>query len=98
MSKPEELDAIFVAIGGGGLIAGIAAYFKALMPNVKIIGVEPTGANAMAMSLEKGERIVLSKVDAFADGVAVKQASKALVSADLRGVLDRQPCLDHVLP
>ncbi len=53
---------------------GIAAFFKALKPNVKIIGVEPTGANAMAQSLAAGQRLTLAKVDAFADGVAVKKA------------------------
>jgi len=73
VSDPDSLDAVFVAIGGGGLIAGIAAYLKALKPNIKVYGVEPTGANAMAMSLAKGQRVTLRKVDAFADGVAVKQ-------------------------
>lgn len=68
----DQLDAIFVAIGGGGLIAGIAAYVKTLRPDVKIIGVEPTGANCMAQSLAHGRRVQLSRVDAFADGVAVK--------------------------
>eukprot|EP00955_Chlamydomonas_euryale_P022297 235514-Chlamydomonas_euryale.AAC.1 len=70
----DSLDAVFVPVGGGGLIAGIAAYLKALKPSIQVIGVEPTGANAMAQSLMRGERIVLSRVDAFADGVAVKQA------------------------
>lgn len=68
----NKLDAIFVAIGGGGLVAGVAAYVKALKPSIKIIGVEPAGANAMAQSLAIGERVVLSRVDSFADGVAVK--------------------------
>lgn len=68
-----HLDAIFVAVGGGGLISGIAAYVKSIRPHVKIIGVEPVGANAMAISLHEGRRIRLSQVDAFADGVAVKQ-------------------------
>jgi len=68
----DKLDAIFVAIGGGGLVAGIAAYIKALKPGIKVIGVEPVGANAMAQSLVLGERVTLSKVDTFADGVAVK--------------------------
>eukprot|EP01026_Neomeris_dumetosa_P018140 TRINITY_DN17100_c0_g2_i1.p2 TRINITY_DN17100_c0_g2~~TRINITY_DN17100_c0_g2_i1.p2 ORF type:complete len:202 (+),score=34.52 TRINITY_DN17100_c0_g2_i1:2-607(+) len=72
----QELEAIFVAVGGGGLIAGIAAYIKALKPEVKVIGVEPTGANAMAMSLAKGERISLNYVDTFADGVAVKSVGQ----------------------
>eukprot|EP00192_Tetraselmis_astigmatica_P008413 CAMPEP_0117648422 /NCGR_PEP_ID=MMETSP0804-20121206/392_1 /TAXON_ID=1074897 /ORGANISM="Tetraselmis astigmatica, Strain CCMP880" /LENGTH=655 /DNA_ID=CAMNT_0005454015 /DNA_START=38 /DNA_END=2006 /DNA_ORIENTATION=+ len=69
----DELDAVFVAIGGGGLIAGIAAFLKELKPSIKIIGVEPAGANAMAQSLVAGRRVNLSKVDSFADGVAVKQ-------------------------
>ena len=71
-SEVDKLDAIFVAIGGGGLIAGIAAYVRALKPSIKIIGVEPTGANCMAQSLAAGRRVQLSRVDAFADGVAVK--------------------------
>jgi threonine dehydratase len=73
IGNPDDLEAIFVAIGGGGLIAGIGAYVRALAPHVKLIGVEPAGANAMAMSLAKGARVTLSKVDGFADGVAVKQ-------------------------
>ncbi|KAG2434973.1 hypothetical protein HYH02_011972 [Chlamydomonas schloesseri] len=76
ISDPEKLDAIFVPVGGGGLIAGIAAYTKALKPDIKVIGVEPTGANAMAISLARGERVALSRVDAFADGVAVKQVGQ----------------------
>eukprot|EP01023_Acetabularia_acetabulum_P051426 TRINITY_DN5681_c0_g2_i3.p1 TRINITY_DN5681_c0_g2~~TRINITY_DN5681_c0_g2_i3.p1 ORF type:complete len:622 (+),score=117.01 TRINITY_DN5681_c0_g2_i3:102-1967(+) len=76
LTNHQEIHAIFVAIGGGGLIAGIAAYVKALRPHVKVIGVEPTGANAMAMSLAKGSRIVLDSVDTFADGVAVKQVGQ----------------------
>ncbi|KAI8464153.1 MAG: threonine dehydratase I [Monoraphidium minutum] len=73
IGNPADLDAIFVAVGGGGLIAGVASYVKALQPHVKVIGVEPVGANAMAMSLAKGARVTLAKVDGFADGVAVKQ-------------------------
>ncbi|CAL9168210.1 unnamed protein product [Musa hybrid cultivar] len=70
MSSP--LHAIFVPVGGGGLIAGIAAYVKRVRPEVKIIGVEPSDANAMALSLYHGERIMLEQVGGFADGVAVK--------------------------
>lgn len=66
------LHAVFVPIGGGGLIAGIAAYLKQVRPEVRIIGVEPSDANAMALSLHHGERIMLEYVGAFADGVAVK--------------------------
>ena len=68
----QPLHAIFVPVGGGGLIAGIAAYVKCVRPEVLVIGVEPSGANAMAQSLAAGRRVTLSKVDGFADGVAVK--------------------------
>ncbi|GFR47671.1 hypothetical protein Agub_g9415 [Astrephomene gubernaculifera] len=76
VSDPDKLDAIFVPVGGGGLIAGIAAFTKALKPDIKVIGVEPSGANAMAISLARGQRVALSRVDAFADGVAVKQVGQ----------------------
>ncbi|KAA8518652.1 hypothetical protein F0562_016126 [Nyssa sinensis] len=66
------LHAIFVPVGGGGLIAGIAAYVKRVSPEVKIIGVEPSDANSMALSLHNGQRIMLDQVGGFADGVAVK--------------------------
>ncbi|KAK3149551.1 hypothetical protein QOZ80_3AG0218950 [Eleusine coracana subsp. coracana] len=66
------LHAIFVPVGGGGLIAGIAAYVKRVRPEVKIIGVEPSDANAMALSLCHGKRVTLEHVGGFADGVAVK--------------------------
>ena len=69
----REIDAIFVAIGGGGLISGIASYVKRLRPHVKIIGVEPVDADAMYQSLKAGRRIKLDHVGLFADGVAVRQ-------------------------
>ncbi|MEO7773813.1 MAG: threonine ammonia-lyase, biosynthetic [Steroidobacteraceae bacterium] len=68
-----EVDAIFIPVGGGGLIAGIAAYVKNLYPRVKIIGVEPEDANAMYESLLQGKRVQLKSVGLFADGVAVKK-------------------------
>jgi threonine dehydratase len=68
----RPLHAIFVPVGGGGLIAGVAAYVKRLRPQIKIIGVEPVDADAMCQSLQKGERARLSQVGGFADGVAVK--------------------------
>lgn len=70
------IDAIFVAIGGGGLIAGIAAYVKRLRPSIRIIGVEPVDADAMYQSLKLGRRVKLKQVGLFADGVAVKQVGK----------------------
>jgi threonine dehydratase len=69
----RPIDAIFVPVGGGGLISGIAAYVKRLRPAVRIIGVEPVDADAMARSLKAGRRVKLDHVGIFADGVAVKQ-------------------------
>jgi len=70
------IDAIFVAIGGGGLVAGIASYVKRVRPEIKVIGVQPVDSNAMAQSLAAGRRVKLEHVGLFADGVAVKQVGK----------------------
>ena len=72
----HPIDAVFVPIGGGGLIAGIGAYIKALSPKTKIIGVEPSDSNAMYQSLKANKRVTLAHVNLFADGVAVKQVGK----------------------
>jgi threonine dehydratase len=74
--RPKPIHAIFAPVGGGGLISGIAAYVKRLRPRVRIIGVEPVDADAMARSLKAGRRICLPQVGLFADGVAVKQVGK----------------------
>ena len=71
-----HLDAIFVPVGGGGLIAGIAVYMKYLYPAVKIIGVEPQDAAGMHDSLKAGKRVTLERVGIFADGVAVKRVGE----------------------
>jgi threonine dehydratase len=71
-----EIDAIFIPVGGGGLIAGIAAYVKSLFPRTRIIGVEPEDAAAMHDSLREGRRITLDHVGLFADGVAVKRVGE----------------------
>jgi threonine dehydratase len=68
-----DVDAIFVPVGGGGLLAGIAAYVAAVRPSVQVYGVEPDDADSMARSLEAGERVILPTVGIFADGVAVAQ-------------------------
>jgi threonine dehydratase len=73
---PGEIDAIFVAVGGGGLIAGIAAYVKSLYPRTKIIGVEPEDAASMYESLRQGKRVTLEHVGLFADTVAVKRVGE----------------------
>jgi threonine dehydratase len=67
------LDAIFVAVGGGGLIGGIASYVKRVRPGVRIVGVQPVDSDAMTRSLAAGRRVKLPHVGLFADGVAVKQ-------------------------
>ncbi len=72
----DEIDAIFVPIGGGGLIAGVAAYAKSLYPRIKIIGVEPEDAAGMFESLRAGKRVTLDKVGIFADGVAVRRVGE----------------------
>jgi len=69
----QPIAAIFVAIGGGGLISGIGAYVKRLRPDIKIIGVEPVDSDAMNQSLKAGHRVRLDQVGLFADGVAVKE-------------------------
>ncbi|MDX2168098.1 MAG: threonine ammonia-lyase, biosynthetic [Deltaproteobacteria bacterium] len=86
----ETIDAIFVPVGGGGLIAGIAAYFKALFPDTRVIGVEPDDSNCLYAALAAGERVVLDSVSLFADGVAVKQ-----VGAEPFRVA--RECVDEVL-
>jgi threonine dehydratase len=72
----DEIDAIFVPIGGGGLISGIGAYVKSLYPRIKIIGVEPEDAAGMFESLRAGKRVTLERVGMFADGVAVRRVGE----------------------
>ena len=75
-----HLDAIFVPVGGGGLISGIAVYVKYLYPNIRIIGVEPEDAASMYESLKAGRRVTLDRVGIFADGVAVKRVGEETFS------------------
>lgn len=70
------LDAVFVPVGGGGLIAGMAAYIKAVRPEIKVIGVEPEDAACLQAALQKGRRVQLPQVGIFAEGVAVAQIGK----------------------
>jgi threonine dehydratase len=81
---------IFVPVGGGGLLAGIALYVKQLRPEVKVIGVEPADSNVMQVSLAAGERVTLDHVGIFADGVAVKQAGEHTFAIV-------RECVDHVM-
>ena len=71
-----DVTHIFVPVGGGGLIAGIAQFIKQLEPHIKIIGVEPKDSNAMGLSLKTGKRVQLDHVGLFADGVAVKEVGE----------------------
>ncbi len=71
-----QLDAVFIPVGGGGLIAGMAAYIKALRPEIKVIGVEPEDAASLKAALEAGERVELEQVGLFADGTAVRQVGE----------------------
>lgn len=68
----DRLDAVFVAIGGGGLISGVANYIKALRPEIRVIGVQTSDSDAMLRSVQAGERVPLGDVGLFADGTAVK--------------------------
>ena len=70
---PDHIDAIFVPVGGGGLLAGIIAYVKRLRPQTKVIGVEPDDAACLYEALKANERVILDSVGIFADGVAVRQ-------------------------
>ena len=73
---PDKIDAIFVPVGGGGLLAGITGFIKAVQPSVKIIGVEPADAACLYESMKAGRRVILKDVGIFADGVAVRQVGK----------------------
>lgn len=74
--SPQELKAVFVPCGGGGLLAGVAAYIKSVRPDIKVIGVEHDEAACLAAALEKGRRVDLPQVSIFADGAAVKLIGK----------------------
>ena len=73
---PAPIDAIFVAIGGGGLISGVAAYVKQIRPEIRVIGVQTEDSDAMARSLKAGRRIELHDVGLFSDGTAVKKVGE----------------------
>ena len=87
---PETIDAIFVPVGGGGLIAGISAYVKHVNPDIRIIGVEADESPCLSEALKAGERIILDQVGIFADGVAVRQVGKETFRI-------AQQCVDEVI-
>jgi threonine dehydratase len=88
-----DLDAVFVPVGGGGLIAGIATYLKHLYPRVRIIGVNAADSPAMRDSLQAGERVMLPRVGTFADGVAVRRVGEETFRI-ARSVVDEMVCID----
>ena len=73
LSQLKEVDLVFIPVGGGGLISGMASYIKHYSPHVKVIGVEPLETPTLFRSLEENERVILDDVGRFAEGVAVKQ-------------------------
>lgn len=73
LTQDATLDAVFIPVGGGGLLAGMAVYIKAVLPNVRVIGVEPDDANCLEVALLNGAPVTLPRVGLFADGVAVKR-------------------------
>jgi len=85
--SPGDVDAIFIPVGGGGLVAGVAAFVKYLSPRTRIIGVEPEDANAMHESLKQGTRVTLDRVGIFADGVAVRRVGEETFRVS-RGLID----------
>ncbi len=76
LRQQGPLDAVFVAIGGGGLVAGVGSYIKAVRPEVKVVGVQMADSNAMQQSLQSGRRLMLGDVGLFSDGTAVKQVGQ----------------------
>ncbi len=85
---PDPIDIIFIAVGGGGLISGIASYIKYLSPSTKIIGVEHEEASSMTQSVEKGELVELESIGTFADGAAVRKAGVNTFEIVSSGVVD----------
>ncbi|MCK3686293.1 threonine ammonia-lyase [Maribellus sp. YY47] len=84
----EEIDFVFIPIGGGGLAAGVGAYFKQISPSTKVIGVEPAGAPSMQKSLDAGHVVTLEKIDKFVDGAAVQRVGN-LTFEICKEVLDK---------
>jgi threonine dehydratase len=88
-----KLDAVFVAIGGGGLISGVANYIKAVRPEIKVIGVQMNDSDAMLQSVQKNKRVTLPDVGLFADGTAVKLVGEETFRA-AKGLIDEFVVVD----
>jgi threonine dehydratase len=92
-STPPALDAVFVAIGGGGLVAGVANYLKAVDPRIKIIGVQMNDSDAMIQSVSAKKRVTLADVGLFSDGTAVKLVGEETFRI-ARGLVDEFMTVD----
>lgn len=92
----EQIDYLFVPIGGGGLAAGICSVFRGLSPQTKIIGVEPSAAASMKKALEKGEPVLLEKISRFVDGAAVQKVG-SLTFEHCRNTLHQMVTVDEGL-
>lgn len=88
MHQLDGFDTVVVPVGGGGLISGIALYLKARRPDVKVVGVEPAGANALRRSLDAGTTVTLAEVDTIADGLAASQPGRITLEVARRHVDD----------
>lgn len=93
IDKLDALDTVLVGVGGGGLAVGIGVAIKAHDPSIDVIGIEPTGANALGLSLDAGERVTLSEVDTIADGLATRSCG-ALTFDLAKQVLDEVVTVD----
>jgi threonine dehydratase len=88
--QPEGFHAVFIPVGGGGLISGIGTYLKAMKPEIRVIGVEPDESPSMQRALQAGERVILDQVGIFVDGVAVRQVGEETFRL-------AQQCVDEVI-
>ncbi len=88
LEEQQDIDFLFMPIGGGGLASGVGAYFRTFSPQTKIIGVEPEGAPSMLKALENGSPVTLPEIDRFVDGAAVKRVGDLTFSI-CRDVLDK---------
>ncbi len=93
-SPSKKLDAVFVAIGGGGLIAGVATCIKAIDPSIRVIGVQMNDSNAMMQSVKRGKRVTLSDVGLFSDGTAVKLVGEETFRIARGGLVDEFMIVD----
>ncbi|MBL7764435.1 MAG: threonine ammonia-lyase [Chitinophagaceae bacterium] len=93
LEDQSDIDYVFVAVGGGGLSAGVGSYFKTYSPKTKIIGLEPEGAPSMFEALKAGHPVTLETIDRFVDGAAVKRVGDITFSI-CKNVLDDM----HLVP